>query len=668
MDFKAKESAAPTPSGRFEVDWELILGGNWLARVGVLAVVIGVGFFLKLAFDNNWIGETGRVALGIAGGLGLTGAGEYWSKRYPIYSQALAGGGVAILYLSIFAAFAFYGFIGTYPTVGLLLVVSIGAAVQALRYNSMALAVIGIVGAFLAPFVIGGSGDGAREELSGVAGVEVMVYVLIVDIGVLALSTVRNWRWFTLLALVASLVSFGVWYDYEGDRLGVGAAQGILTAIFLIFVGATTLFHILWQRAPRAFDQALMVLNATAYFGISYGLLWDEFRPWMGAFTVALALFYGLLGYLAVRRGKGQFYLSLSALVIALVFLTTAVPVQLGGPWVSVAWSVEGLILVWMSFRLGRVADARVRSRGVCPWRHLVLGGGHSAGAVSETDAVPERTHGVVHDCNRCHLPCGLLGPPQQAAVWESGKARLFPTFLTAGNLFLAVLWPVQLEGAWISVAWAIQAVVLIWLSYRLDLYEMRLFGLALLAALAAWLLFGETRVNVYAYTFKVVLNDRMLAFAAGIAAFYLAAVVVRRGQRHSDDEEIKYAVPALVVGANALTLWVLSAEVIAVVDSGTLEVSDDAAFYAKSLALSLVWAVYASVGLALGVLMRRPELRSASLGLLAIPVVKLFLFDSFALDQGYRVAAFLSLGGIMLAGGFLYQRYREAIRGFLLE
>ena len=362
------ESAAPTPSGRFEVDWELILGGNWLARVGVLAVVIGVGFFLKLAFDNNWIGETGRVALGIAGGLGLTGAGEYWSKRYPIYSQALAGGGVAILYLSIFAAFAFYGFIGTYPTVGLLLVVSIGAAVQALRYNSMALAVIGIVGAFLAPFVIGGSGDGAREELSGVAGVEVMVYVLIVDIGVLALSTVRNWRWFTLLALVASLVSFGVWYDYEGDRLGVGAAQGILTAIFLIFVGATTLFHILWQRAPRAFDQALMVLNATAYFGISYGLLWDEFRPWMGAFTVALALFYGLLGYLAVRRGKGQFYLSLNALVIALVFLTTAVPVQLGGPWVSVAWSVEGLILVWMSFRLGgwqmRVSGAGVFALG----------------------------------------------------------------------------------------------------------------------------------------------------------------------------------------------------------------------------------------------------------------------------------------------------------------
>ena len=496
------ESAAPTSPGRFQVDWELVLGGNWLARVGVLAVVIGVGFFLKLAFDNNWIGEAGRVALGIAGGLGLIGAGEYWSKRYPIYSQALTGGGVAILYLSIFAAFAFYGFIGTYPAVGLLLLVSIGAAVLALRYNSMALALIGITGAFLAPFVIGGSGEGAREELSGLAGVEVMLYVLMVDIGVLALSTVRNWRWFTLLALVASLISFGVWYDYEGDRLGVGTPQGILTAIFLIFVGATTLFHIFWRRAPRAFDQALMALNATAYFGISYGLLWDEFRPWMGAFTVALALFYGLLGYLAVRRGSEQFYLSLIALVIALMFLTIAVPVQLGGPWVSVAWSVEGLALVWMSFRLGRW-QMRVSGAGVFALGAIWLLAVDTPRALSLELTPFLNGHMVSYAIviAAIYLAAYLVHRNRQSL--GERESALFPALLTAGNLFLAVLWPVQLEGAWISVAWAIQAVALIWLSYRLDLYEMRLFGLALLAALAAWLLFTETRVDVYAYTFQ---------------------------------------------------------------------------------------------------------------------------------------------------------------------
>ena len=102
--------------------------------------------------------------------------------------------------------------------------------------------------------------------------------------------------------------------------------------------------------------------------------------------------------------------------------------------------------------------------------------------------------------------------------------------------------------------------------------------------------------------------------------------------------------------------------------DSGVIAVSGDAEFYAKSLAVSLVLAVYASGALAVGVLRRLRAVRLASLAMLAVPVVKLFLFDSFALEQGYRVAAFLCLGALLLAGGFLYQRYQEAIRGFLFE
>ena len=78
-----------------------MIGGNWMARVGIIALIVGVGFFLKLAFDNNWVGDTGRVALGILGGLALLGAGEYWQTRYPIYARVLLGGGIALLYLSL---------------------------------------------------------------------------------------------------------------------------------------------------------------------------------------------------------------------------------------------------------------------------------------------------------------------------------------------------------------------------------------------------------------------------------------------------------------------------------------------------------------------------------------------------------------------------------------
>ena len=158
-----RERRPPTAVKR---EWEQILGGNWLARIGVFALIIGVGFFLKYAFDQNWLNPTARVILGTVAGLGMLGGGHYWQKRYPTFAQAISGGGVALLYLSIFAAFTIFDLIGFYLAVVLLLTVSVGSALLALRYNSMALAIIGIIGAFIAPFILAVS----AAATSGAAG------------------------------------------------------------------------------------------------------------------------------------------------------------------------------------------------------------------------------------------------------------------------------------------------------------------------------------------------------------------------------------------------------------------------------------------------------------------------------------------------------------------
>ena len=175
-----------------------------------------------------------------------------------------------------------------------------------------------------------------------------LAYVLVLDVGVLALATFRNWRWFTLLALAGSLILFIFWKEELDPSLAL--AQVGITVIFLIFVAATTIFHLVWRRPPQAFDQVLIVLSAAAYLGISYWLLWEEFRDWMGGFTLLLALFYGLLAYGILMRHREQVNLSLFAVGVALVLLSIAVPVQLDGPWIGPAWAVEGTALVWLSF------------------------------------------------------------------------------------------------------------------------------------------------------------------------------------------------------------------------------------------------------------------------------------------------------------------------------
>jgi len=544
-----------------EREWEQILGGSWLARIGVLALIIGAGFFLKFAFDQNWLGPTGRVILGIVAGLAMLGGGHYWRKQYPTFAQALSGGGIALLYLSIFAAFAMFDLIGFYPAVGLLLLVSVVSAVLALRYDSMALAIVGVIGAFLAPFILVTSTAGAPGVTQAAQSFWLLVYVMVVDLGVLWLSTFRNWRWFTLLALIGSLAVFGVWYDRFGDEASLLTSQGSLTLIFLIFVGATTLYHIVWRRASQAFDYALVVINAAFYFGISYELLWDDLRVWLGGFSFLLALFYGGLAYVASRRGAGNVRLGFFALGIALLFFTVAIPAQLG-------------------------------------------------------------------------------------------------------------------DKAWTTIAWAAEGTVLMWLSLRLRMPQFRIFSYLVFAAVAVRLLFFDTTINLR--TFTPVLNERFLAFLVSIAAMYLTGYLLWRERKTLWEQEktARSVYLVFLVAANFFSLWLLSAEVwghfskqlAALPYWEVAEPVGRGLRSARNLSLTGLWAVYAVILLVVGITKQWRLVRLAALGLLAVPIVKVFLYDVFALEQVYRIVAFVGLGVLLLASAYLYQRYRAAIRGFLTK
>ncbi|MFQ6027161.1 MAG: DUF2339 domain-containing protein [Dehalococcoidia bacterium] len=663
------EAGGPPPGrrplfgGDINWNWEWLVGGNWLARIGIVALVIGVGFFLKLAFDNDWIGETGRVALGIVGGLALLGAGEYWRRKYPIWSQPLTGGGIAILYLAIFAGFSFYDLIHPLIAFGLFLLITLTAAGLALRYESIAIAILGIIGGFATPVLLNERLPDQRLLLS---------YVLVLDLGVLALATFRNWRWFTLLALGGSL--FLYWFWLTELEPGLLLSQLGITFIFLIFVGATTLFHIIWRRVAGPFDQALMVVNAAAYFGISYALMFDEFRPWMGGFTLLLALLYALVGYVAVRRSQEQVNLSLFAVGIGIVFITIAVPVQLGGPWISVAWAAEGAVLIWLASYLNmpQLRWGGYAVFGIFTVWLLVIDTPAGFRETFRTDFSPFLNvylPAYVFSAGLTFFTAYLLRRERDTLLpWEQ---YAFSAFLVAGNLFATISVITQVEGAWIAIAWSVEAIIILWLSFRLGLVELKLFGLGLLSLVTARLLIFDT-FNVELLTFRPVVNLRFLAFAVGIAAMYLAVYMFwwwrEREVQPWEDELARYYRPGLLAVGSLLTLWLLSAEIITTVQSPLFNLSRQVEEDVISLSLSILWAVYAAALIVVGVVRRDRWIRLAGLGLLAIPVAKLFVFDVFALDQEYRVAAFLGLGALLVAGGFLYQRYSSAIRGFLFE
>lgn len=325
--------------------------GTWFARAGAVAVLLGAAFGFAYAVERGLIGPAARVAIGLASGVAFIVAGERAVRhRWPRLGQALAGGGVGLLYLSLWAAFARYGLLSAVPMFALLTGVAIAGVVLALRHDSEVLAVLALGGGFLNPYVTGI--DRMTAALFG--------YVLLLDLGVVALVARRRWVGLEASAVVAtwSVVLLGI----DAGRTAV--VQGFATVFFLVFAARAMVAGIAPRRAEGGADVSLdvwlLTLNSMAYFGVGM-LVLDGVR---GEFSVALGIAHLAAGLLARDRAADDRPLWLTLLGLGTLFLTVAVPIELDGPIVAIVWAVEGVILVWLGRATGMVA-ARVSGLAV---------------------------------------------------------------------------------------------------------------------------------------------------------------------------------------------------------------------------------------------------------------------------------------------------------------
>ncbi len=661
------------------IDWEQVLGRNWLAIIGGIALVVGVGFFLKLAFDNNWIGDTGRVLLGVGLGVVLLGLGEFAQRRVPLWAQPVTASGAIVLYLSLYAAYGLYGLI---PAEGAFLGVAavVGAAgLLSLRYGSIVIAVLGIIGAFLSPVLLGRDLPDIRL---------VLVYILLVDLGILGVATFRNWQWFTLLGWAGSYGLFGYWM-LEFPDFGPVMVEIALTGVFLVFAGATTLFHLLWRRLPGPLDLGLLGVNAGAYFGLSMYVL-AEYPDWQGFVAFGLAALYGFITLAATKRLGGTSELVVTAAVAAMVFLAVAIPLQFTGVWITVSWAAQGAALVWGGFRLERWYT-RVFGLGA-----LALSAAHLLLTQVEIDlegfvpVVNERVAiFLVVIAGACAAGVLYRHFRDSQREWEKGTAE--GLFIAANGLTLLMLGleivqyigtlerPIlgvdsgpgklaeSLLGAQLLAATAMVTVygfVLTGVGLVFRLRLARWGGVTLMAAAGLKLMLVDTfAVSLGPWVFTPALNTPFLVYVLFALALTGVALWWRRGDYAGQWDWV--APRGLAVAVNVVGVWAFSAEIVKYFGAMELRTGDDY-ISAMNLSLTVFWAVYAIGVIGAGIILRSAVVRLAGMALLAVPVAKLFVFDVFLLERGYRVAAFVTLGVLLLGTGLVYQRYNAAIRGFL--
>jgi uncharacterized membrane protein len=324
---------------------ENAIGTRWIGRIGVLAILFGVAFFLKYSFDNRLIGETGRVILGICCGAAFIGAGEYLQKKrnLGLYGQMLAGGGLAMLYLSLYAGFALYHLIpAPMATAGMVAVTTTGMTLS-IRYSAYSMAAIALLGGLLTPIMLS-TGQNQPFTLFG--------YILLLDMGTLLLLRFRRWPSLVAASLAGTALLYGGWHwEFYSDEQR-WLAFGIVFMFFAFYN-----LHILISRLHSQYEESrvdqIVVFASAAFFFLAFFAQYHWLCDWpVKTFTLLLAAVeIGLAGI--VRRSAHDAPATISAYGAASIILTViATFVALEQRWIMPALAAEMAVLGWIGLRL----------------------------------------------------------------------------------------------------------------------------------------------------------------------------------------------------------------------------------------------------------------------------------------------------------------------------
>lgn len=345
--FQAPRSSKPAPPKKPQKEFSLdeLLEGRWLSRLGMSIFLLGVAFFLKYSFENQWIGPIGRIILGIIAGAAFILSGDKQQKKgLALYGQTLTGGGIGILYLSVFGAFHLYHFLDQIPAFLVMVLITLTAVVLALRYSSITIIVLAMLGGFATPALLS---TGVVRE------VPLFTYLAILSFGVLAVSSFKNWRPINLLAFLLTQIWIQGYFAgsyYKPEKLGI--LFFFTTLYFAIFLIPNLRFNILKQIRSEAADLVLLLGNAgiyylTVYFRLLEGSPWESWEAYLAVLASAI---YFVLVWATHSRSAEDKYLLLSELGVATTFATIAIPVALDWEWVTIGWAIEALILLWIGF------------------------------------------------------------------------------------------------------------------------------------------------------------------------------------------------------------------------------------------------------------------------------------------------------------------------------
>ena len=253
------------------------------------------------------------------------------------------GGGIATLYFSVFAAANFHKLIGLPVAFGVMVCVTVLAGWLAVRFESKLVAILGIIGGYLTPVML----STGVVNFPGLYG-----YMLVLGTGILGVSLWRNWPLAGYLAFVGTFaLFFASLRDYEPSYFW--QVMPFLVAFFVLFSTMAFIYNVMNKVKSNLLDVLALFLNAGVFFFASHHLIHAQFgRRWVAAVTLGLAVFYAAHVVVCFIRKLVDRELILSFAGLAATFLAISAPLLLSRQWITLAWAVQALVILWLALQV----------------------------------------------------------------------------------------------------------------------------------------------------------------------------------------------------------------------------------------------------------------------------------------------------------------------------
>ncbi len=612
---------------------EEVLGKNWLNKLGIVLLVIGVAFFL--AYQLQTLGPTGKVLVGYTVSLALLGAGIWFERndRYRILARAGIAGGWALLFFTTYAMYhvpAAHVLASQSVDLVLMLIVALAMVWHTLRYNSQVVTGLAFLLAYSTIFI-------SRVSVySLTAGV-----VLAIGIAVIALQ--RNWLELEVFGILASYLNHYFWLRPIIEPMGAHKhpfaefipSATILLCCWVIFRISYVVRSVTNDREEQISTVAALLNSALLLCVLKYQSVHPEWAFWV---LLAIGAVEMTLGQLPITKRRRMAFIVLST--IGAVLLVAAIPFRYSGAHVSVLWLIEAealfLVGLWTSeilfARLGLLATFAMAGQILASEAARVFGR-----RMDSADLAPDYRVGL--------FVVGVAAAALYANAhhfsrrWANLFSRLvdrrllFYSSYSAAFLAVVSLWMVFPE-LWTAVAWSAFALALAILGKYLTLDD-----LAVQAnAISAIALLRVLAVNFESTQKFHHVSLRLVSIATVAILYYVTSrwtgFATRARQLHVPD---------------AYT-WTASALVTALMW-----------YELQPISVALAWCLFGVLLFEIGVHQRKPALRWQAYVALASGFVRLFFVSLNAQPEpGHLSARVYSILPLAVAFFYVYTRRKE--------